>query len=164
MRSNIHLSIHALSVGLIAAMVIYVCSLFSWQAWVVFFAWANFFLHGSNLKKSFKLLIALITGIFLALAATYCINYLSNHVIVNSPKVYPVMMVVFVLASLIIFLEYFRSWKELIPAIFLGTVLYFATDTNNSDLAYQLVLPLLFGLISGLLTIFVRTKLDAVLK
>lgn len=118
--------LHAFLVGLISAFVILVSGLLAVKAWVVFFGWANYFLHACNMKKSFKMLLAFFVGIFIALIGTYAIAYL-NTMAPAQTELYVTAFVVFWVATILIFLEIIEDWGEFVPATFLGTVLFFAS-------------------------------------
>lgn len=150
--------IHSLLVGLIAAFVILVSGWFAVKAWVVFFGWANYFLHACNMKKSFKMLFAFFIGIFIALIGTYAIAYLNTISPTNS-ELYVTAFVVFWIATILIFLEIIEDWGEFVPATFLGTVLFFASGVSFTTIIPELLVPLLIGIFAGFSTIFSREKL-----
>jgi len=150
--------IHSLLVGLIAAFVILVSGWLAVKAWVVFFGWANYFLHACNMKKSFKMLLAFFVGIFLALIGTYAIGYLNAIAPANS-ELYVTAFIVFWIATILIFLEIIEDWGEFVPATFLGTVLFFASGVTFTTILPELLIPLLIGIFAGYITIFSREKL-----
>jgi len=155
--------LHALLVGLIAAFVILISGWLAIKAWVVFFGWANYFLHACNLKKSFKMLSAFFVGIFIALIGTYVIGYL-NTIMPDNTELYVSAFVVFWIATILIFLEIIENWQEFVPATFLGTVLFFASGVTFTSIFSELLIPLLIGIFAGYITIFSREKLTIYLK
>ncbi len=159
----IHALYHSLLVGLIAAFVIFVSGWLAVKAWVVFFGWANYFLHACNLKKSFKMLFAFFIGIFIALIGTYTIEYL-NAITPDYMEVFINAFVVFWIATLLIFLEIIENWGEFVPATFLGTVLFFASGVTFTTITPELLIPLLIGIFAGFTTIFSREKLTLLLN
>ncbi|QTD38901.1 DUF1097 domain-containing protein [Polaribacter batillariae] len=156
--------LHSLLVGLIAAIVIVISGWLSIKAWVVFFAWANYFLHNCNMKKSFKMLIAFFIGIFIALLGNYLIVYLKTLIAQPSFDLYVTAFVVFWIATLLIFLEIIEGWEEFIAATFLGTVLYFASEATITTIFSKLFIPLLIGIFAGYITIISREKLTKILN
>jgi len=155
--------IHVLLVGFIAAFVILVSGWLAVKAWVVFFGWANYFLHACNIKKSFKMLLAFFVGIFIALIGTYAIDYLNTTAPVNS-ELYVTAFIAFWIATILIFLEIIEDWGEFVPATFLGTVLFFASGVTFTSILPELLAPLLVGIFTGFITIFSREKLTIYLK
>jgi uncharacterized membrane protein (DUF441 family) len=158
----IHALYHSLLVGLIAAFVILVSGWLAVKAWVVFFGWANYFLHACNFKKSFKMLLAFFVGIFIALIGTYTIEYL-NTITPNHTEVFVSAFVVFWIATVLVFLEIIENWGEFVPATFLGTVLFFASGVTFTTITPELLIPLLIGIFAGFTTIFSREKLTLLL-
>lgn len=155
--------LHAFLVGLISAFVILVSGLLAVKAWVVFFGWANYFLHACNMKKSFKMLLAFFVGIFIALIGTYAIAYL-NTMAPAQTELYVTAFVVFWVATILIFLEIIEDWGEFVPATFLGTVLFFASGVTFTTIIPELLVPLLIGIFAGFTTIFSREKLNLLLN
>lgn len=155
--------LHAFLVGLISAFVILVSGLLAVKAWVVFFGWANYFLHACNMKKSFKMLLAFFVGIFIALIGTYAIAYL-NTMAPAQTELYVTAFVVFWVATILIFLEIIEDWGEFVPATFLGTVLFFASGVTFTTIVPELLVPLLIGIFAGFTTIFSREKLNLLLN
>lgn len=155
--------LHAFLVGLISAFVILVSGLLAVKAWVVFFGWANYFLHACNMKKSFKMLLAFFVGIFIALIGTYAIAYL-NTMAPAQTELYVTAFVVFWVATILIFLEIIEDWGEFVPATFLGTVLFFASGVTFTTIIPELLVPLLVGIFAGFTTIFSREKLNLLLN
>ena len=155
--------IHALLVGIIAAFVILVSGWLAVKAWVVFFGWANYFLHACNIKKSFKMLLAFFVGIFIALVGTYAIAYL-NTIAPDNSELYITAFIVFWIATILIFLEIIEDWGEFVPATFLGTVLFFASGVTFTTILPELLVPLLIGIFAGFSTIFSREKLTLYLN
>lgn len=155
--------IHALLVGLIAAFVILVSGWLAVKAWVVFFGWANYFLHACNMKKSFKMLLAFFVGIFIALIGTYAITYL-NTIAPTNYELYVTAFIVFWIATILIFLEIIEDWGEFVPATFLGTVLFFASGVSLKSIVPELLVPLLIGIFAGFTTLFSREKLTIYLN
>jgi len=155
--------IHSLLVGLIAALVIFVSGCLAIKTWVVFFGWANYFLHSCNMKKSFKMLLAFFVGISIALIGTYAIEYLNAIAPANS-ELYITAFIVFWIATILIFLEIIEDWNEFVPATFLGTVLFFASGVTFTSILPELLVPLLIGIFSGFITIFSREKLTIYLN
>ncbi|QTE21691.1 DUF1097 domain-containing protein [Polaribacter cellanae] len=155
---------HSILVGLIAAIVILISGWLSIKAWVVFFAWANYFLHNCNMKKSFKMLVAFFVGIFIALIGNYVITYVNTLTTQPSLELYITAFVVFWIATILIFLEIIESWKEFIAATFLGTVLYFASEATITTIFPKLFIPLLIGIFAGYITIISREKLNKILN
>ena len=155
--------LHALLVGFIAAIVILVSGWLAIKAWVVFFGWANYFLHTCTMKKSFKMLLAFFVGIFIALIGSYAIAYLNTLAPGNS-ELYITAFVVFWIATLLIFLEIIENWGEFVPATFLGTVLFFASGVTFTSILPELLVPLLIGIFAGYSTIFSREKLALILN
>ena len=159
MEKYSNLILHSLLVGLIAAMVIIICGWLSVEAWLAFFAWANYFLHGCEFKKSLKMLLAFCVGIVVAFTAVQVIQHLNNHI---DPKLqlYLTAAVIFVVATGLIFLECIQNWDEVVPATFLGTVLFFASGVTLETIVPKLLLPLCVGIIAGLITILSREQLN----
>ena len=159
MNKYVNLIWHSLLVGLIAASVIVICGWFSFEAWLAFFAWANYFLHGCEFKKSMKMFLAFCIGIFVAFIAVQVIQHLNNHV---DPELhlYLTAAVIFVVATGLIFLECIKDWGEVVPATFLGTVLFFASGVTLDTIVPELILPLCVGIIAGLITIVSREQLS----
>ncbi|WP_452598831.1 DUF1097 domain-containing protein [Pontimicrobium sp. MEBiC01747] len=155
--------LHALLVGLISAFAILVSGVLAVKAWVVFFGWANYFLHACNMKKSFKMLLAFFVGIFIALIGTYAIAYL-NTMAPAQTELYVTAFVVFWVATILIFLEIIEDWGEFVPATFLGTVLFFASGVTFTTIIPELLVPLLIGIFAGFTTIFSREKLNLLLN
>ena len=153
---------HSLFVGLIAATVIVICGWFSFEAWLAFFAWANYFLHGCEFKKSMKMFLAFCVGIVVAFTAVQVIQYLNEFVDQNL-RLYLTAAVIFVVATGLIFLECIKNWDEVVPATFLGTVLFFASGVTLETIIPELILPLCVGIVAGLLTILGRQWLGRVL-
>ena len=154
---------NSLLVGLLAALVILVSGWFTIKAWVIFFGWANYFLHNCDIKKSFKMLFAFFVGIFIALIGTYAIEYLNTVTPANS-ELYVSAFTVFWIASILIFLEIIEGWGEFVPATFLGTVLYFASGVTFSTILPELFVPLSIGIFTGFITLFSREKLTLLLN
>ncbi|CAL2086699.1 membrane hypothetical protein [Tenacibaculum dicentrarchi] len=155
--------IHSLLVGLIAAFVILVSGWLAVKAWVVFFGWANYFLHACNMKKSFKMLLAFFIGIFIALIGTYAITHL-NTIAPENSELYVTAFIVFWIATILIFLEIIEDWGEFVPATFLGTVLFFASGVSLKSIIPELFIPLLIGIFAGFTTLFSREKLTIYLN
>ncbi len=158
-----HALYHSMLVGLIAAIVMLISGWLSLKAWVIFFGWANYFLHVCNFKKSFKMLFAFSIGIIIAMLGSYLINYL-NIVAPSHTEIYISAFVVFWIATILIFLEIIEDWGEFVPATFLGTVLFFASNVTFTTIVPQLLIPLLIGTFAGFTTLFCREKLTQLLN
>lgn len=159
MKKYLHTLYHSLAVGIIAGGVAVVCELLSIRAWVVFFAWANYFLHGSSFKKSLKMMLALVVGVTLAFLASILIPYWSTD-LEGFQKTLISGLVIFFVATILVYLECIEGWEEMIPATFLGTVLFFASGVQIKEVLHDLFLPLFFGVVAGLFTILARKRID----
>lgn len=155
--------LHAILVGIISALVFIVCGLLYIKAWIVFFAWANYFLHGNGFKKAMKLFLALVLGIFIAFWISQGIIYI-NKLIDTKIQLYVDAVLLFVMATIIIFLECIKNWQEMIAATFLGTIVYFASEVTTDNIFHQLVFPLFIGVIVGILTTVSREVLSRILN
>lgn len=160
---------HSLLVGFIAALFFVISGWLSVVTWVVFFAWANYFLHESSMRKSLKLILALFIGIVIAFLASHLMNYINNSVLAlaenENTRLYINGGVIFIVATFLIFLECMEGWGQFVPATFLGTVLFFALGlkvpgTSLNIIVFKLIVPLSLGIIAGYLTIVSREKLN----
>lgn len=154
--------LHAALVGLIASLVSLTSGWLEIKTWVIFFGWANYFLHACDIKKSLKMLLAFFIGIFVAGFGSHTISYL-NTVVSSGSELTITACVVFCIATVLIFLEIIEGWEAFIPATFLGTVLFFASGISLSNTLSELLPPLLIGIAAGYITIVSRNKLDQLL-
>lgn len=168
MKKNTTILYHALLVGLIAALFFIISGWLSVATWVVFFAWANYFLHESNIKKSLKLMLALFIGIVIAFSASHIMDFINNSVLIfaenKNTSLYINGGVIFIVATFLVFLECMEGWGQFVPATFLGTVLFYALGlkvpgTSLDVILLNLIVPLMLGIIAGYLTIKSREKL-----
>ncbi|RXM41431.1 hypothetical protein BOQ62_00310 [Chryseobacterium sp. CH21] len=147
---------HSLLVGLISGLVFVFCGILGITTWIVFFSWANYFLHQSNLKKAMKMFLAFSIGIVLALLSTIIMKNTGNDLYMNG-------LIIFVVGTLLVFLECFENWSEMVPATFLGTVVFFASGVSHKTIISELLFPLFIGVIVGFITIVTRNNLAKIL-
>lgn len=164
---------HSILVGFIAAVFFIISGWLSAATWVLFFAWANYFLHECSIKKSLKLMLALFIGIVISFLASHMIAFLKDNMPLSpeneSLRLYINGAVIFVVATFLIFLECIKGWGQFVPATFLGTVLFFALGlkvpgTSLHIILIKLIIPLVLGIVAGYLTIYSREKLDKCLN
>lgn len=155
--------IHSFLVGLIAACVVLISEWLGIKAWIIFFGWANYFLYTCNIIKSFKMLFAFLVGILFALLGAHAIEHL-NYILSPDCKFCSTVLIIFGIASILTFFEIIESWKEFVPATFLGTVLFFASEVTFRTILPDLLLPLCIGIFTGFVTLSSREKLTIYLN
>ncbi len=109
-----------------------------------------------------KLFLALALGIFIAFSISQGIVYI-NQLIDAKIQLYVDSVLLFVMATIIIFLECIKNWQEMIAATFLGTIVHFASGATTNNIFHQLVFPLFIGVIVGILTTVSRELLSRIL-
>lgn len=163
MKKHIDLLWHSLFVGAISAIVVVLCGVFNLKTWIVFFAWANYFLHGCDFKKSLKMFLAFVVGVLFAFFASMLINHL-NNTMAQEHTLYISAGVTFIVGTCLIFLEFVDNWGEMVPATFLGTVLYYSSGVDEKNFITQLIIPIVIGILAGLATILGREKINVFLE
>ncbi len=161
-------------VGLFAALDVYFQNMISatpgmgWvgATWVVFIAWALYFISGAKLTRIHKDFFALLGGLILAIA-TIKIGGALTEVWKGGPlEAWAFPVVVFFDAVIIVMLE-LTDWFELAPAYFFGFAGFFGFYFGNFDGQmsdpftagmHHLILSVV-GLILGLITATGRVKI-----
>lgn len=152
MKTTVDLFWHSIFIGIVSAIVVIICGLLGLKTWIAFFAWANYFLHGCQFKKSLKMLMAFIIGVLFAFVASQLINYYS-HSIADEYILYISSGVTFIVGTCLIHLERFKNWGEMVPATFLGTVLYYSSGVTGKNIIPELLFPILIGILAGIVSI-----------
>jgi len=158
MKQYLQIVLHALLVGLISAGLVVLCELLAIKAWIAFFAWASFYLYGHSFFSGVKALIALSLGVFLGFAASQLLPLL-EHQFRSMTELFIHAAVTLMLAASLVFMEYIEHWRGMLPASFLGIVVFFASGTSFSMILPGLLLPLLIGIVAGFVTILCRRGL-----
>ncbi len=161
-------------IGLVAALDVYFQNTLStnpnmgWlgATWVVFIAWALYFISGAKLSRMHKNFFALLGGIILAVATIKIGGALSELWKGGVLEAWAFPIVIFFDAVIIIMLE-LTDWFELAPAYFFGFAGYFGFFFGNFDgqtsdpymaAVHHLILSVI-GLILGWITASGRIKI-----
>lgn len=115
---------HALTMGLMGAIAVFVS--FSWHfpAWILFITWVSYYLFGKNIKNVSLIFIQQLLGILLAIIIQHLGTLLSKEL-----GVFGFSIVVFIIITGVYYLSKLK-YLNVIPAYFLGMIIWFGSHTQ----------------------------------
>ncbi|PKV50649.1 uncharacterized protein DUF1097 [Aquimarina sp. MAR_2010_214] len=147
---------HALTMGLIGAIAVFVS--FSWHfpTWVLFIAWVSYYLLGKNIKSASLIFTQQLLGILFAIIIQYLGTLLSKTLGISGFSI-----VVFVIITGVYYLSKLK-YLNVIPAYFLGMIIWFGSHTQpNTKVLGLTVFTMLLGFLFAWSNDLISERIDA---
>ncbi|WP_415405789.1 DUF1097 domain-containing protein [Sulfurovum sp. CS9] len=145
----------ATTLGVVAAISVFISSSLALPTWVLFIAWTSYYLFEANLKSASIVLVQQILGIFIAIVIQYGGTRLSHPL---GELGFPLM--VFVVMTAIFYISKLKYINN-IPAYFLGMIVWFGSQTEpNLKTIIVLSLTLIAGYFFAWLNIIIGQKIQ----
>ncbi len=146
----------ALTMGLTRVTAVFTASYFGLPTWVLFIAWINYYLFGTNIKTAFLIFIQQVFGILIAIIIQYLGNYLSETLTSFwfSVTIFIVMIRVFYVSKL--------KYLNIIPAYFLGMIIWFGSNSEiNINILLLLTITLLIDYTFTWINVIISEQIES---